>query len=230
MEIVCAACGEQTESSETCSACGDDPLLDGRYRLEALIGQGASGLTYRATRIDDGLVVAIKELSYRTMQSFEMDKLFRREADVLKQLDHPGIPSYVDDFTVQSGKHLSLYLVQEFVDGESLEAEMEHRRYTESEVLEILGRTRRHPVLFAGASPAGGSPGYQARQRHAYLGGRAGAGGLRLGQVQRRRRRRRQHHRGHVRLYGPRAALGKGVAPDRPVRARRAGPGPAGAL
>jgi serine/threonine protein kinase len=138
MSVICSACGQTIDLAELCPACGEDPLLDGRYRLDEQIGRGASGITFQATRLADDKVVAVKELSYRAMQSFEMEKLFRREAKVLQQLDHPGIPEYIDDFTVESGKRLSLYLVQEFVDGETLEEEMVSRRYSEIEVLDIL--------------------------------------------------------------------------------------------
>lgn len=138
MSLVCAKCGKETDDTDACEACGEPPLLDGRYRLQETIGQGASGITYRAEAIEEGRTVCIKELTYRAMSSFEMQELFHREARVLRQLDHPGIPSYIDDFAVESGKNLSLYLVQEFVRGRTLREEMEATRYTEREVLEIL--------------------------------------------------------------------------------------------
>lgn len=147
MSWICARCGRETEGGETggggeadprCPACGESALLDGRYRLEETLGQGSSGITYRATRLEDGRTVCVKELNYRAMANFEMQELFHREARVLRQLDQPGIPEYIDDFAVESGKNLSLYLVQEFVDGPTLAAEMESRRYTEADILEVL--------------------------------------------------------------------------------------------
>jgi len=118
--------------------CGGEPLLDGRYRLDALLGEGGAGVTYRATRLADGLAVCVKELATRRMASFEDEKLFEREADVLRQLHHPQIPSYLDSFVAGVGKHRARYLVQELVIGRDLARELADHRYTEREVLAVL--------------------------------------------------------------------------------------------
>lgn len=135
--MLCSSCGAG-DATTPCSACGSDPLLDGRYRLDALLGHGGSGVTYRATRLTDGLSVCVKELAFHRMQSFEAERLFKREAAVLRQLRHSQIPAYLDDFTAGAGKALSLYLVQELVDGVSLADELRDHRYTEAEVLDVL--------------------------------------------------------------------------------------------
>ncbi len=136
--MICAQCGQQTSESNTCDHCQQSPLLDGRYRLDNIIGQGGTGVTYRARYVGDGNVVCVKELAFNRMASFDVEKMFEREAKVLRQLAHPAIPGYIDFFSDGQGKSLSLYLVQEYVDGHTLEAEMDSTRYTEREVLEIL--------------------------------------------------------------------------------------------
>lgn len=137
--MICADCGHEHDAVvESCSACGEDPRLDGRYRLLSVIGQGAFGTTWRGECVSDGHVVCLKELLYQRLASFEPEEQFRREAAVLRQLDLPGVPSYVDDFTITTGRAVSLFLVQELVDGETLAEEMEHKRYREDEVLDIL--------------------------------------------------------------------------------------------
>lgn len=136
---VCASCGQQVGVADAeCGACGESPLLDGRYRLAAALGHGAFGTTWRATREADGLTLCIKELLYQRLASFEPERLFRREAAVLRQLSVPGVPRYVDDFTVVSGRTVSLCLAQELVDGQNLAEEVEGHRYREDEVLAIL--------------------------------------------------------------------------------------------
>ena len=146
---LCAQCGEPAGlpaqalgpsggEGLRCAVCGGDPLLDGRYRLDALLGEGGAGVTYRATRLADGLSVCVKELAVRRLQSLEEDKLFAREADVLRQLDHPQIPAYLDSFMAGVGKHRARYLVQELVEGRNLRDELADHRYTEREVLEAL--------------------------------------------------------------------------------------------
>lgn len=137
--MICANCGSSDASDGlACPDCSEDPVLDGRYALLDIIGRGGAGVTYRARRRSDGELVCVKELAYNRMADFDAQKLFEREAAVLRQLDHPGIPAYVDHFTAGEGKALSLYLVQEYVRGHSLEQEMDAYRYTEFEVLGIL--------------------------------------------------------------------------------------------
>ena len=66
--MICANCGASAqESVQVCPACGQAARLEGRYRLDAVIGKGAAGTTYRATRVQDGVVVAIKELLLRSI-------------------------------------------------------------------------------------------------------------------------------------------------------------------
>ncbi len=83
-------------------------------------------------------MVAIKEMPYHRASELKHYDLMEREARVLRQLSHPGIPSYYDHFVDSFGRGNALYLVGEFIDGKSLEEEKETRRYTEKEVLAIL--------------------------------------------------------------------------------------------
>jgi serine/threonine protein kinase len=137
--MICAECGHEHDAPvEVCSACGKDPLLDGRYRLLSIIGQGAFGTTWKGIRVEDDHPVCLKELLYQRLASFEPEEQFRREASVLRQLDLPGVPDYVDDFTITTGRAVSLFLVQELVEGETLAEEMDSKRYREDEVLDIV--------------------------------------------------------------------------------------------
>lgn len=137
--MICASCNEvSSELPERCPACGQETLLRGVYRLEEVVGRGASGITYRAVRVADGQVVAVKELPFHRLDALKTHELFEREARILRQLSHPGIPDYLDDFSAGTGKNLSLYLVLEFIEGQNLSREMEGQRYREDEVLAIV--------------------------------------------------------------------------------------------
>ncbi|MGK0359635.1 MAG: hypothetical protein ACI9U2_001941 [Bradymonadia bacterium] len=137
--MICGYCSETIEGTpEACPACAETPLLDARYRLDSIVGRGAMGVTYRAERLADGHIVAIKELPFRRIDAVKTKAMFAREARVLEQLDHPGIPAYLDDFLGGVGKNLSLYLVQTFVEGQTLKAEMAARRWREDEVLALI--------------------------------------------------------------------------------------------
>jgi serine/threonine protein kinase len=130
--MFCAGCGKSTETSP-CGACGQESLLNGRYRLEEVLGEGAFGTTYRALAPDKS-TVAIKEM---TLQ-LEQRENVQREIRILRELDHRGIPSYIDDFISHSGRRQFQMLVQEFVDGQTLAQEFESKRYSPEEVVTII--------------------------------------------------------------------------------------------
>jgi len=134
--MFCATCGAETEASP-CVRCGADPLLDGRFRLEGILGQGAHGTTWRATD-GEGPAVAIKELPLRLGAPAKLVQLFEREADVLQQLTHPGIPDYLDHFVRGHGRQRAMYLVMRFVEGQSLEVRLRGHRFDEREVLGVM--------------------------------------------------------------------------------------------
>jgi hypothetical protein len=152
--VICGSCGaEVTGAARQCPGCHGETALAGRYRLEAVLGQGAMGTTYRATRLEDERVLCVKELRYGRVGSFEAEKLFRREAALLRQLSHPAIPAYVDDFAAGEGKAFSLYLVQEHVAGRTLKQELEGHRYGEAEVLAIIDELLDVLAYLHGRSP-----------------------------------------------------------------------------
>ncbi|HEY4119588.1 MAG TPA: protein kinase, partial [Byssovorax sp.] len=62
-----------------------------RYRLDALVGQGGMGAVYRATRVDDGAVVAIKTLHPQIAKKLEWQKRFLREARAAMAASHPNV-------------------------------------------------------------------------------------------------------------------------------------------
>ena len=130
---LCAGCGEAC-TQDPCEHCGESSLLAGRYRLIEIVGEGATGTTYRAEV--QGAQVAVKEMP---LGRAGVDlRRFEREARVLRELDHDRIPAYVDHFTEGKGKRRTLYLAQAFIDGPTLAEEVKTRRYTEAQVLGIL--------------------------------------------------------------------------------------------
>jgi serine/threonine protein kinase len=149
---LCAACG-LAPGERPCQQCGSDPLLRGRYVLHAVVGQGASGTTYRARDLETDRVVAIKEMPLHRAETRKATELLGREADVLRQLDHPAIPDYIDHFLEGKGKHRSYFLVQSFIEGMTLGAEMRDRRYAPAEVLEIAEAILRILVYLHGLAP-----------------------------------------------------------------------------
>lgn len=60
----------------------------------------------------EGKQVAVKALSLQSMSDWKQLDLFQREANTLKQLQHPGIPKYVADFEDDTEKDRGYFLVQ----------------------------------------------------------------------------------------------------------------------
>jgi serine/threonine protein kinase len=167
----CPYCGTEHQSGESfCEYCGSSmdlpstttigresintrPLLPGsslqgvRYVIKKILGQGGMGSVFLATdtRLANKMVVIKALISDDSDPATRQQDVrnFKQEVETLAHLDHPLIPSVTDHF--QEGSRY--YMVQEYVEGESLQARMERTnqpiqeavalRYA-SEVLDIL--------------------------------------------------------------------------------------------
>lgn len=98
-------------------------LLDGKYRLEKVLGIGGMGAVYRARHEQIGSTVAIKVLFTHGLRRGELLTRFRREAYAAGATGHANIVKVHDLVTNDDG--LS-YLVMDYVDGEPLD-ELIHR-------------------------------------------------------------------------------------------------------
>jgi serine/threonine protein kinase len=92
-------------------------LLDGRYRIESLIGAGGMGEVYRATDETLGRAVAIKVLHPALVQSRERVERFIREARAASLLNHPNVVTVHDAGQSEDGAQ---YIVTELVEGPTL--------------------------------------------------------------------------------------------------------------
>lgn len=114
----------------------DGHIIEGRYRVESLLGTGAFGKTYAAQDLHTRSRVAVKQLSLAHVSDWKTVELFEREARTLAALDHPRIPDYVEFLPIQSER--SGYLVQTLAPGRPIaEFLAEGRIFTEAECLQI---------------------------------------------------------------------------------------------
>jgi len=97
-------------------------ILQSRYRLQQRLGHTAtSRQTWLAVDLDaDQVPVIVKLLAFNPHLHLAELKLFEREAQVLKTLDHPRIPQYCDYFCMEAQVHW-LGLVQDYIPGASLQ-------------------------------------------------------------------------------------------------------------
>lgn len=92
-------------------------LVDDRYRIDALVGQGGMGMVYRATQLNLGRPVALKLMRGELSVSPGSIEQFRSEALAVARLRHPHIVTIHDvGFAPDTGA----YIVMELLEGESL--------------------------------------------------------------------------------------------------------------
>ena len=102
------------------------------YQIERLLGQNQAGgrVTYKAIHLQSGQPVVIKQFQFLQANSWAAYETYEREIQVLKQLNHPGIPRYLNDFETPR----SLCLVTEYKDAPSLAV---RRNFTPQQIKEI---------------------------------------------------------------------------------------------
>ncbi|HOG47915.1 MAG TPA: serine/threonine-protein kinase [Anaerolineae bacterium] len=137
-------------------------LVHGRYRIEAKLGEGGMGAVYRALDALNDQPCALKELRLGYLPSEEDTLLpdatvasvggravaitrekaaeqFRREAQLLARLSHPGLPKVTDYFGLDD----EYYLVMTLIEGQDLarvQAAAQGQPLPEARVLEWMGQ------------------------------------------------------------------------------------------
>ncbi len=140
-------------------------VIDNRYLIQELLGQGGLGRTYLAfdtRRFNEPCV--LKEFAPIGTGKNELEKcrdLFIREAKILYKLAHPQIPRFLACFEGDG----RLFLVQEFVDGKNYSTILGERQaagqsFSESEAIQwlkdllpILQYVHRHQIIHRDISP-----------------------------------------------------------------------------
>lgn len=118
-------------------------ILCNRYQLQEKLGQDASRQTWLAQDLakQPQERVVVKLLILSPQMQWDEQKLFEREAQVLKNLNHPRIPKYRDYFVLehQSGSKFPWFgLVQSYIPGTSLQKLIDKgQRFSESQVEKI---------------------------------------------------------------------------------------------
>jgi hypothetical protein len=103
--------------SGTGAAISVGALVDGKYRVDAVIGQGGMGAVFRAWDVRLERAVAIKVVRADLISDPDSRMRFRRESQIVARLQHPSIVTVFDYGNLADG---AAFLVMEFVPGEDL--------------------------------------------------------------------------------------------------------------
>ncbi len=143
---ICPACNARYSPHETFCPRDRSPLvlpdplvgtlLDGVYLVERRLGAGGMGEVYLARQTLTDKRVAVKVLPRQMGTSPDRVRRFLTEGRAACRLDHPNVATVYD---MRSSSNGLLYMVLEYVDGESLSAVARRRgRFPLAETVEIL--------------------------------------------------------------------------------------------
>jgi len=110
-------------------------VLNGKYAIERFVGAGGMAEVYLATNQLVGRPVAIKLLRHEVAQQHEARERFLREARAAGTVRHRNIVDILDVDGLADG---SMYIVQEFLEGEDLAARIRRGRLSADEALCIM--------------------------------------------------------------------------------------------
>lgn len=97
--------------------------LAGKYRIDRVIGEGGTGLVYEGTNLLLGAQVAIK----CTKPGEGTQDSFLKEAKLLFSFSHPNVVRLYDAGEIDSPRGKISYVVLEYLDGISLDADIATR-------------------------------------------------------------------------------------------------------
>ena len=128
------------------------------YRLQKLLGTNslAGRSTYLAQNLNSQELVVLKQLQFAQGSDWAGFDQYQREVDVLKALDHPGIPKYRDFLETSAG----FCIVQEYKDAQPLTSKILwtpeaviHVGRSVLQILQYLQTSFTQPVLHRDIKP-----------------------------------------------------------------------------
>lgn len=159
MPVYCTQGHENLPESRFCMYCGEKlslasanglhsgQMLGDRYSIVRLLAQGGFGRTYLAEDTNRFRELCVlKEFAPQAQSNTVLGKaaeLFEREAGVLYKLQHPQIPRFRELFRVKIDRKEHLFLVQDYVEGETYRSLLDERMqqekfFSETEIVHLL--------------------------------------------------------------------------------------------
>ncbi len=113
-------------------------IFANRYHIQSLLSRQPGRRTFLALDLQTEQTVVLKLLLFGVDFTWDDLKLFEREAEVLKSLDLPAIPKYLDYFDVDTESGKGFVLVQTYIEAKSLQYWLDAgRTFSEAELVAI---------------------------------------------------------------------------------------------
>lgn len=133
-------------------------IIDNKYEIIERIGAGGTSVVYKAVRLEDHALVAIKVLREELSENAQQVERFLRESKTLNNLSHPNIVNILDMGQMQNGKD---YIVMEYIDGMTLKEYIQQNKYLNfdrivelaEQMCEALGYAHDHGVIHRDIKP-----------------------------------------------------------------------------
>jgi serine/threonine-protein kinase len=113
--------GEEN-SPQTSATPAWDPLIGNtvgdRYRLQSLLGQGATSSVYKAEDLKLGKEVAVKVLHHHLVSDVEIVRRFKQEVKTVSVLRHPNVVNVSDSAMTRTGQPC---LVMDYIEGRTVQ-------------------------------------------------------------------------------------------------------------
>jgi eukaryotic-like serine/threonine-protein kinase len=110
-------------------------VIDGRYEIQARIGEGGMGVVYKARQISIDRVIALKMLNQQMAGDQQWVQRFYNEAKACSRLQHPNTIRMFDFGQTQDGR---LFMTMEFLDGAALRDVLQRGPLAPQRVVKIL--------------------------------------------------------------------------------------------
>ena len=135
-------------------------LLDGKYKILNVIGQGGMSVVYLAINERANKTWAVKEVRKDGVNSGIFRQGLIAETEMLKKLDHPNLPSVVDVIDQED----SFIIVMDYIEGKTLLDVLEEKGRQPADTVtgwamqlcDVLAylHSRRPPVIYRDLKPA----------------------------------------------------------------------------
>ncbi|MCC2528785.1 serine/threonine-protein kinase [Bacillus halotolerans] len=113
-------------------------ILNNQYKIEECLGMGGYGLVYVCTDIHTQTPYVLKQLRPTKAKKQKERVRFQQEIGLLKSINHPQIPAFIEDFIIDG----QAYYVMQLVEGDNIEELLffQKQPFTELMALQLMSQ------------------------------------------------------------------------------------------